>query len=36
QHDPAPRREVADVRDWMLAEAADCDTAMRAHDPTSA
>ncbi|PRF38479.1 LysR family transcriptional regulator [Burkholderia multivorans] len=32
QHDPAPRREVADVRDWMLAEAAACDVAIRAHD----
>lgn len=36
QHDPAPRREVADVRDWMLAEAAECDAAMHAHDTTSA
>ena len=35
QHDPAPRREVADVRDWMLAEAAECDTAMRAHGTAS-
>ncbi|MGN7985520.1 LysR substrate-binding domain-containing protein [Burkholderia sp. 22313] len=32
RHDPAPRREVADVRDWILAEAAECDAAMRAHD----
>ncbi|UEP20433.1 LysR family transcriptional regulator [Burkholderia ambifaria] len=32
RHDPAPRREVADVRDWILAEAADCDAAMRAYD----
>ncbi|OXH86008.1 LysR family transcriptional regulator, partial [Burkholderia multivorans] len=32
QLDPAPRREVADVRDWMLAEAAACDVAIRAHD----
>ncbi|AOK17211.1 LysR family transcriptional regulator [Burkholderia cepacia] len=30
QHDPAPRREVAEVRDWMLAEAAECDAAVRA------
>ena len=30
-----PRREVADVRDWMLAEAAECDTAMRAHGTAS-
>ncbi|HDR9502769.1 TPA: LysR family transcriptional regulator [Burkholderia cepacia] len=36
QHNPAPRREVAEVRDWMLAEAAECDTAMRAHDRASA
>lgn len=36
QHDPAPRREVAEVRDWMLAEAAECDTAMRVHDTVSA
>ncbi|KVV56815.1 LysR family transcriptional regulator [Burkholderia territorii] len=32
RHDPAPRREVADVRDWILAEAAECDAAIRAHD----
>ncbi|WP_322027661.1 LysR substrate-binding domain-containing protein [Burkholderia sp. BCC1977] len=34
RHDPAPRREVADVRDWILAEAAECDAAMRAYDVT--
>ncbi|EGC98675.1 LysR family transcriptional regulator, partial [Burkholderia sp. TJI49] len=32
QHDAAPRREVAEVRDWMLAEAAECDAMIRAHD----
>ncbi|WP_063550097.1 LysR substrate-binding domain-containing protein [Burkholderia territorii] len=32
RHDPAPRREVADVRDWILAEAAECDAAIRAYD----
>ncbi|MBR7973787.1 LysR family transcriptional regulator [Burkholderia vietnamiensis] len=32
RHDAAPRREVADVRDWILAEAADCAEAMRAYD----
>ncbi|MGU7775029.1 LysR substrate-binding domain-containing protein [Burkholderia sp. MR1-5-21] len=32
QRDPAPRREVADVRDWICAEAAECDAVMRAHD----
>ena len=32
RHDAAPRHEVADVRDWILAEAADCAEAMRAYD----
>ena len=31
RHDPAPRREVADVRDWIVAEAAECDAAIRAY-----
>jgi DNA-binding transcriptional LysR family regulator len=30
QRDPTPRREVAEVRDWIRAEAAECDAAMRA------
>ncbi|WP_175923305.1 LysR substrate-binding domain-containing protein [Burkholderia latens] len=34
RHDPAPRREVADVRDWIVAEAAECDAAIRAYDAT--
>lgn len=30
QRDPAPRREVAEVRDWIRTEAAECDAAVRA------
>ncbi|MBR8317109.1 LysR family transcriptional regulator [Burkholderia dolosa] len=31
QHDPAPRREVADVRDWIVAEAAECAATIRGY-----
>ncbi len=32
RHDPAPRREVADVCDWIVAEAVACDAAMHVYD----
>ncbi|MBY4693986.1 LysR family transcriptional regulator [Burkholderia latens] len=34
RHDRTPRREVADVLDWIVAEAAECDTAIREYGAT--